>query len=84
MPSYNTKNNVLYTEHSKDFRKTQIPGAIDLMKKLDMDSQFFFINSTDNYFPHFHYDYDNIPLGNSIEFCIAASWAPKESKKFYI
>jgi hypothetical protein len=51
------------------------------MKKLDMNSEFFLLNKTDNLFPYLKYNGDNIPLGNSIDFCIGASWAPKESKK---
>ena len=48
-----------------------------------MNSEFFFVNETENLFPHFNYDADNIPLGNSINFCISASWAPKESKNIF-
>ena len=50
------------------------------MEKLSMDSLFFFVNDTVNLFPSLEYNSDSIPLGNSINFCISASWAPKESK----
>jgi hypothetical protein len=49
------------------------------MNKLDMNSEFFFVNDTDNLFPYLKYTADNIPLGNSIDFCISANWAPIES-----
>lgn len=49
------------------------------MEKLNMDSLFFFINDTVNLFPSFEYNSESIPIGNSIDFCISASWAPKES-----
>jgi hypothetical protein len=54
------------------------------MEKLNMKSQFFFVNDTVNLFPSLEYTSDSIPLGNSINFCISASWANKESiNNFY-
>lgn len=54
------------------------------MEKLNMNSRFFFINDTVNLFPSLEYNSESIPIGNSIDFCISASWAPKESKKIFI
>lgn len=66
------------------FKKSQIPGTQELMEKLNMKSQFFFVNDTVNLFPSLEYTSDSIPLGNSINFCISASWANKESiNNFY-
>jgi hypothetical protein len=55
-----------------------------LMEKLNMNSAFFFINDTVNLFPSLEYNSESIPLGNSINFCISANWAPKESKFIFL
>lgn len=58
--------------------KSSIPDAISIMETFDMNNTFFFINETAAFFPKLSYKQENIPVGNSINMCLAVSWAPTE------
>jgi len=48
-----------------------------------MNNTFFFINKTGLFFPKLYYQKQNIPVGDSINMCLAVSWAPKERGNNY-
>lgn len=48
------------------------------MESLSLNNTYLKINNTAKFFPRFKYNSDNIPLGNSILFCISLHWAAQE------
>jgi hypothetical protein len=91
MPSYNTRNNVIYMEHTSDVKilyliqiyKSQIANSIDLAEDFSLENNFFYVNSTPKFFPTLSNKKENIPVGDSMSMCITVSWSPSDSTTIY-
>lgn len=78
MPSYNFAKNAIWMEKTRDFNDTIIPGAEDMMEDMQLNNTYMVITNTEKFFPKFKYTSDNIPVGNSISYCISLHWASEE------
>lgn len=48
------------------------------MESLNLNNTYLKINNTAKFFPRFKYNSDNIPLGNSMLFCVSLFWASED------
>lgn len=97
MPSYNLEKNILYMRHSTDVRiifyekklfilqtaKSVIKYSAPLAESYKITPSYFRTNRTRKVFPIFSFTPDNVPLGNSIDMCIAIHWGLIERGKHY-
>ncbi len=48
------------------------------MENLNLNNSYYVITNTKNVFPHFYFDENNVPLGNSDLHCVSVHWATED------
>jgi hypothetical protein len=76
MPSENTRGNMIVMERRKD---TQLDEQ-KIARKYNYSQSYFYHSNTTMYFPVFHYERENVPVGNSEIYCVHTFWTPVENE----
>ncbi|MDR3736518.1 MAG: hypothetical protein P4L10_13410 [Acidobacteriaceae bacterium] len=77
MPSENTRGNmVVMTHRTEDMLKER-----KLSRIYNYSQSYFFHTNTTMYFPVFHYEVDNVPVGDSEIYCMHLFWTPNENEQ---
>ncbi|MDR3736716.1 MAG: hypothetical protein P4L10_14430 [Acidobacteriaceae bacterium] len=77
MPSENTRGNMVVMRHQTSDLLTEKK----LARAYNYSQSYFFHTNTTMYFPVFHFEPENIPVGDSEIYCIHLFWTPSENEQ---
>lgn len=75
MPSYNFESNAIFLEPSTKQELTQINDSASIQSEMDMESTFYYIENTRDFFPTLENTEESIPVGNSLKMCVNIFWS---------